>query len=114
MTAAEVTSALRAAFATRVLDDNPTHCFRRSAKEVAAAVPVLLLTSIAVQSQPDFMHQCCRLQGLTWCFMHQLLRGQLAQFVIDEVQQFLSGNWIALLDCRQNTGDFVHWSTRHR
>ena len=41
-------------------------------------------------------------------FTGHLVRGQLAQFFVNERQQFLRGIGITLLDSVQNTGDFAH------
>jgi hypothetical protein len=47
-------------------------------------------------------------QGLARFFLGQAPGRQFAQLVIDQRQELLGGVLIALLDSRQNAGDFSH------
>jgi hypothetical protein len=48
------------------------------------------------------------LEGLAWVFVGQFGGSELAQLVIDERQQALGGDGVALLDLRQDTRDVRH------
>jgi len=68
-------------FAPRAFDENSPHRLRRRAKEVAAALPVLIFA--IEQPQPRFMHQRRGLQGLPGGFLRHARRRQPAQFIIN-------------------------------
>src|SRR5262249_11991794 len=55
-----------------------------------------------------FMHERRRLERLAGLLFGQLLRGQLAQLVVDQRQELLRGRRIAALDGRQDAGDIAH------
>jgi hypothetical protein len=48
------------------------------------------------------------LQRLVRRFVGHLVGGELAQFFIDQRQQFISGFGVALFDGVENVGDVVH------
>jgi hypothetical protein len=54
------------------------------------------------------MDQGGGLQGLPRWFLGHLVRRQLTQLVIDQRQQLLGGQSIALLDGRKNACDLAH------
>ena len=54
------------------------------------------------------MDQGGRLQRLTRLFLRESLCRELAQFIVDQRQELLSGRRIALLDRGQDTGNVRH------
>jgi hypothetical protein len=94
--------------AARIVDQDETHGFGGSGKEVTAAREL----SIANQPQVCLMNQTGGLQRLPRFLLRQLLAGELAQLVIDQRQELLSGLKVALLDGGQDTGDVGH-SSKH-
>ena len=80
----------------RAFDKNAAHRFRRGRKELRAPCPASLLFS--GQAQPGFMNQRGGLESLAGALARHLVRGQLAQFLINEREQFLGGLGIALLE----------------
>jgi hypothetical protein len=54
------------------------------------------------------MNQRGSLQGLTGRFPRHLLCGQLAQLLVNEWEQFMSGLRIALLQALKDDGEFGH------
>ena len=48
------------------------------------------------------------LECLAGCFMGELLRGQAAQFAVEQREQLLGGLRIALLDGREDSGNVIH------
>jgi len=65
----------------------------------------------ADQSQPRLMHESRRLKRLARRFVRHLARGQLAQFLIHQRNQFPGGFRVALLDGVQDSCHFAHAET---
>src|SRR6266508_620522 len=63
---------------------------------------------IAAQPQPGFMDERGGLQGLTRGFVRHLVRGQFAQLVVNQWQQFVRSFAIALLGQSENLRDVAH------
>jgi len=55
------------------------------------------------------MHQRGGLEGLAGRFAGHLLRGQLAQFVVSQRQEFPSGLGVALPDRVENEREVTHY-----
>src|SRR5439155_20055620 len=94
------------AFAAGVLDEDAAHGFGRRSKEMSAAIPLWMIFSD--QSQPRFMNQRGRLEGLVWPLLRHLRRSELAQLIVHERQQLIRSLRVALLRGLQNTCDVAH------
>ena len=66
----------------------------------------------AAQSQPGFVDQGSRLERMADGFIRHLLRGQFAQFLIDQRQQLIRSVGVTLLHTVEDGGDFAHCSGR--
>jgi hypothetical protein len=86
-----------------------SHRFGGCGEEVAAAVPLLRVIHIH-QPQVRLVHQRRRLQRLPGLLVHQPLRCQLPQFLINERQQLFRRNGIALLNRGEDACDLIHGS----
>ncbi len=60
------------------------------------------------QAEPGLVDQSGGLEGLAGTFLGELVRGQAAQFVIDQRQQFRAVMRFAALDCLQHAGHVNH------
>src|SRR5262249_12105531 len=60
------------------------------------------------KAKVGLVHQRGGLQGLSRLLLGQLRRRELAQLVVDQRQELLRGGRVALLDGRQDAGDFAH------
>ena len=89
-----------------VLDQNPPHRFGCRCEEMSLAVP--LPVGRVLDPQPGFVNQRGGLEGLAGAFLGKLVRGQAAQFVIDQRQQFRARVRFAALDCLQHVGHVNH------
>ena len=67
------------------------------------AVPLLFF--VPDQTEPGLMNQGGGLEGLVWGFMGHFGYGQLAQFFVDEGQQFLGRLRVAPLSGLKNPGN---------
>src|SRR6266568_954732 len=92
--------------ATRVLDEYAPHRLRCSSKEMPSAVPRPILR--ADQPQISFMHQGRGLQSLARHFLGHLVRGELAQLLVNERQQLFRSVGITLPYSVQNARDIAH------
>jgi hypothetical protein len=63
------------------------------------------------QSQPGFMHQRRGLERMALRFVGHFVRGQPAELFVNQGQQFVSGNRIALLGRLEDARDVAHPST---
>ena len=104
---APVTAALLAPAGTSAIDQDPPHRFSGGAEEVTAVRKLL----VAHQPQISFMHERCGVERLPRLFLHELLRRELAQLVIDQREKPIRGVRIALIDGVQDVGNFGHDST---
>lgn len=93
-------------FAPGAVNENAAHRLGSGPEEVCAAIPLLIL--VTNQPQPGFVNQCGRLQGLARRFVRHLVRGEAAQFFIDQRQQLPGGSRIALLSRFKNARDVAH------
>src|SRR5436190_18935627 len=73
---------------------------------MSAAIPLWMILSD--QSQPRFMNERSRLQGLVRTLLRHFRGGELAQFVVHERQQLIRSLWVALLSCLENARDIAH------
>ena len=72
--------------AAGVFHQNTAHGFPGRGEEISAVGRLEMV--ISHQTQPGFMHERGRLEGLTGGFGGHLVRRQPAQFIIDQWQQF--------------------------
>jgi hypothetical protein len=93
-----------AALAAGALDQDAAHRLGGRGEEVATVGKGL----IASQAKIGFMHQGRGLEGLPWFLLGELLRCQSAQLLVDQRQQPLGSLGVAVLNGRQDAGDFVH------
>jgi hypothetical protein len=84
------------AFATRVVNEYAAHCLGGRGKKMGAAMPLHIV--FTREPQPRFMDQRGGLQRLVELFAGHLVGGELAQFVIDQRQQFIRRFGVAGLD----------------
>jgi len=99
-------TALLTLFPPSRFDQDSAHGLGRGGEEMSAAVPMGWTT--ADQPEPCLMDQGCGLEGVAGRFLGHLVRCQLAQFLIDQREQFLCGFAIALLDALKDLGDVAH------
>src|SRR5262249_37500506 len=100
-------AAFDASLASGVVNQDATHGLSGGSKEVAAAVPVLRFLTF-YQAGIGFVNKSRGLERLPRLLLRQLLRRQLAKFIVDERQELLGGTGVALLDGEQDSGDFGH------
>jgi hypothetical protein len=101
------TAVLEPSMASCPLDQYAPHRLSGGGKKVAAAVPELRLVRLH-KPQVGFVDKRRGLKRLPRLFVRQLLCCYLAQLVIDQRQELLSGVQIALLEGRQDAGDVGH------
>src|SRR5262245_46133474 len=94
-------AAFDASLATGVVDKDAPHGLSGSGKEMAAAVPVLRFLPFH-QAEIGFMNKSRGLERLARSLLRQLLRRQLAKFVVDERQELLGSTGVAFFDGGQN------------
>ena len=93
--------------AAGVVDEDSSHRLGGGGEEVPPRIPARGLHA-ADELNVSVVNQSRGLQSLPGLLVDQLLRGQLAQFVVDERQELLGGLWIALIDGGQDASDFIH------
>src|SRR5689334_15645469 len=54
------------------------------------------------------------LEGVTRSFTGHLVRGQAAQFIVNDRQKFVGGLGVTLLDGGENSGDVAHATVARR
>src|SRR5580698_1834527 len=86
--------------AARVFDEDSSHGLGRRGKEVPTPFPLPRLGNLD-QPQIGLMDQGGRVERLARPLLSHSLRGQLAQFVIDQRQQFLGPGPITPMDRRE-------------
>ena len=97
------------AFAAGAVNENPPHGLGGGGEEMGAVGKLRIV--IADQPQPRLMHERGGLQCLIGRFIRHARSRQLAQFAIDQRQQFIGGLGIALLDGLENAGDVAQSAT---
>lgn len=106
------THALRAAtvaqifFPARVINEDAPHRFGGGGEEMRAVAPFGLI--ISAKPQPRLVNERGGLQSLSGIFARHLLRGQLAQFFINQREQLIRGVRVALVNALENDGEFAH------
>lgn len=93
-------------FASGMINEDAAHGFGGGGKEVRAILPRGLV--VPAESQPGFVNQGGGLQGLAGRFTRHFLRGELAQFLIDQRQELVGGVGIALIHAPEDDGEFAH------
>jgi hypothetical protein len=82
-----------------LFDQDSAHGLGGSAKEMGP-ICEMSVSGRADKAQVGFMDKRCRVQRVLGPFTSHLSRRQLAQFVVNQWQQLLSGVRIALFDVR--------------
>src|SRR5439155_27256324 len=82
-------------------------CLRGSAEEMGAASPLLIFNPN--ESLISLMHGRGGLKSLAWRFLGHLVRGEFAQFLVNQRQQFVGSFWIAFFDGVEDAGDVAHF-----
>jgi len=90
----------------RVVHQDAAHGFGRGPKEALAVIPRMARSR--GELQPSLMDERGGLQGLTRLLLGHLLRGELAEFVVNQWQQLFSGFGFTLLHAIQNARDVAH------
>jgi hypothetical protein len=95
---------------TRLLDQDPSHCFGSGGEEVASIVPVRFVSAALGddQPQPCLVNQCGGLKGLARSFPGELRGGKPAQFVVEQGQQFIARMAFAILNPLQDLRHLAH------
>jgi hypothetical protein len=93
-------------FAAGVINQDAAHRLGGGGEEMRAVLPFGLV--ITAEAQPGFVHQSRGLQGLPGRLPCHLLRGQLAQFLIDQGQKLVRRMRVALVNAPEDDGEFVH------
>ena len=88
------------------LNQEAAHGLGGGGKEVATIIPVLRASPD--QPQPGLVDQRGGLEGVSGRFVGHLVRGQSAEFFVDEREQFLSGLGFALLHAVEYARDIAH------
>ncbi len=92
--------------AAGVVDKDAAHGFGRGPKEMSSAIPADILVSGEVQ--PGLVDQSGGLERLAGRFIRHFVRGEAAQFFIDQREQLLSGRRISPFDGLKNTRHVAH------
>jgi hypothetical protein len=95
-----------ALFAPGGFDQNPPHGFGGGREEMPTAIPPMVPRTD--ESQPSLVHEGGGLEGLARHFVGHLVRRELAQFVVDQRQEFLGGLSFALVHAIQDACDLAH------
>src|SRR5262249_43972764 len=103
----EIRAALEAGFATSRFNENPSHGFGGGGEEVAATVPGLR-TIVADEAKVSFGDQGRGGGRLAGLFAAKSLKGELAEFVVDEGQELVGNLCVALLDFREDLSHRPH------
>jgi hypothetical protein len=98
---------LRRRLAAGILDEDTAHGLGGGEEEVAAAGPGPGLFRVN-QPQIGLMDQGRGLERLPGLFLGQLLGSQLAQFLVDQGQEFPGGGRVASFDGGQDAGNLTH------
>ena len=100
---ASTTPALLAAVATGVVDENLAHEMGGDAEEVRPGFPV----GHGLRNQPQIrlVHERGGLKGGGQVLVAQVVRGQAAEFVVDDGNQAIYGRGIAVLEIEQQPRD---------
>lgn len=93
-------------FASCVVDQDAAHRLSGGGKKMSPVLPLRLL--IATQAQPSFVNESGGLQGLAGILTGHFLRGELAQFLIDQRQEFVRRLRIALIQALKDDSEFAH------
>jgi len=96
-----------ARFLAGSINQNPAHRFGGRSEKMAAAVPNLLLLR-SYETQPRFMHQGRGLERLSGFFLGHFIRGELAQFLVDQRQQLTGRLPVASINRVEQLGDLGH------
>jgi hypothetical protein len=99
--------------AAGVLDENAPHGLGRGGEEVTKTVPVPRGLDVH-QPEVGFVNQGCGLERLARLVLCQLLRGQLAELVVDQRQELLGRLGISLLNVGEDTTHFTHRQARRQ
>src|SRR5437867_6696176 len=98
--------------ASRILNQDAPHRLGSGAEKMSPAVPCEILGPD--ESKPGLMNERSRLKGLVRTLLRHLLRGEFAQFIVHERQQFIGGLGIALLGALKNARELAHWLSLDR
>jgi hypothetical protein len=93
----------------RAFDQDSAHGLGSGGEEMAAPVPADFVGF--GEAQPGFMHKGGGLEGLAGRFLSHTRGGQLAQFIIDQRQQFLRSPGFTLLNAIEDLRDLAHGPT---
>ena len=96
-------------FAPRVVNQDAAHGFSRGGEKMGAILPGGLL--VPAEAKPRLVNQRGGLKRLARSFAGHLLRGEFAQFVIDQRQQPVGRPGIARLDLLQHDREVAHEKT---
>ena len=94
-------------FAAGALDEDAAHGFGRRTEEMTATLE-LRLAVLADKSQPGFVNVRGGLQGLARHLIRHFVRGEFAEFLIDEWEQLLGSVRIAASDGVENLRAVTH------
>jgi len=92
--------------AAGMVNENAAHALGSGAKEVRAVLPGQVPGSN--KPQPSFVDERGGLQRMTGGFVRHLVRGEAAEFLIDQREQFIGSLAIAMLDGVKDACHFAH------
>src|SRR5439155_8126253 len=91
---------------SRFIDKNSAHCLPSGSKKVRPILPRGL--SVSAKAHPCFVHECGGLECVARCFLSHLDRGEFAEFVVNEREQFFRCFGIALLNPVEDACEVAH------
>jgi hypothetical protein len=93
-------------FTPRVVNQNAAHGLGGSGEKMGAILPDRLF--VPAEAEPRLMNQRGGLKRLARIFARHLLRGEFAQFVIDQRQKFVRRSGVTVLDLLEHDRQFAH------
>jgi hypothetical protein len=98
---------LAGCFATRVINEDVAHGFRGGGKKVAA-IGESRMRLVAGKPKPGLVHESGGLQRVARGFIGHARDSQLAEFIIDQRQEFIGGVRVARLRSIQDKSHSAH------
>src|SRR5262245_27633556 len=74
---------------------------------MGTAVPLNIFT--ARKAEPSFVDKSGGLKSLPGRFVGHFVRGEFAEFFVNQRKELIGGFGVTLMDGIQDLGDFAHW-----
>lgn len=101
-----VTASAQSCLGSRAVDQDAPHRFGCGGEEMAAAIPLAIF--LADEPQPGFMDESGGLKRVIGGFVRHLVRGEFAQLLVNERQQFFGGVRLTALHLFKNLSYLAH------